>query len=63
MSGAATLGIAYGPQRYATMADWEKVASSPTLWPVEGTITGAFEETKDAVMKALEDALTSGTRH
>lgn len=47
MSGAATLGIAYGPQKYATMADWERVATSPTLWPVEGSITGSFGERID----------------
>ncbi len=47
MTGAATLGISFGPQRNATTADWLHLASSPTLWPVEGTVTGSFGERVD----------------
>ncbi len=47
MSGAATLGIGFGPQHNATMADWLQLASSPMVWPVEGTVTGSFGERID----------------
>lgn len=45
-SGAATLGIEYG-QRGLTTADWQRMASAPNLWPVEGPITGSFGERID----------------
>jgi murein DD-endopeptidase MepM/ murein hydrolase activator NlpD len=47
MSGAATLGISLGPSRNATTADWLRLSASPTLWPVEGRITGSFGERVD----------------
>jgi murein DD-endopeptidase MepM/ murein hydrolase activator NlpD len=47
MSGATTLGISFGPQRNASMSDWLRLASSPAIWPVEGTVTGSFGERID----------------
>lgn len=42
-SGAATLGIGYGPAlNNASMADWMQLAQAPHLWPVEGRITSSF---------------------
>ena len=47
LSGAATVGIELGGGRPATTADWMQMAAAPTLWPVEGTITGSFGERID----------------
>jgi len=47
LSGAATMGIAFGGGRAATMADWLRLAAAPTLWPVEGRVTGSFGERID----------------
>src|SRR5512142_2989767 len=46
MSGVATLGIAFGT-RNARLDDWARLAKAPTLWPVEGMITGSFGERID----------------
>jgi murein DD-endopeptidase MepM/ murein hydrolase activator NlpD len=46
MSGAATIGIGMGV-RQATVSDWMALAAAPTLWPVEGRITGSFGERTD----------------
>ncbi len=46
LAGVTTAAIEFGP-RNATMADWLKVASAPTLWPVQGPISGAFGERID----------------
>ena len=46
MSGVATIGIAFGP-RNSRLDDWARLAKAPTLWPVEGTITGSFGERID----------------
>ncbi len=46
LAGVTTAAIEFGP-RNATMADWLKVASAPTLWPVQGPITGSFGERID----------------
>ena len=46
MSGVATIGIAAGP-RNASVSDWVRMAKAPTLWPVEGPITGSFGERID----------------
>jgi murein DD-endopeptidase MepM/ murein hydrolase activator NlpD len=46
-SGAATIGIGFGPARAATTADWLRLAKAPNLWPVEGIITGSFGERID----------------
>ena len=47
MTGAATVGISLGLTKNATTADWVRANSTPNLWPVEGTITGAFGERID----------------
>ena len=41
MSGVATIGIG-GGYRNSSLSDWVRMASAPTLWPVQGHITGAF---------------------
>jgi len=41
MSGAASIAIGM-EMSDATMRDWERLASAPTLWPVEGRITDGF---------------------
>ncbi len=46
LSGAATIGIAYG-SRGSSIADWMRMAQAPTLWPVEGFVTGSFGERID----------------
>ena len=46
MTGVATIGIAYGP-RNSRLDDWARLAKAPTLWPVEGMITGSFGERID----------------
>jgi murein DD-endopeptidase MepM/ murein hydrolase activator NlpD len=46
MTGAATLGIGMG-YRKATLSDWLRLAAAPTLWPVQGEISGAFGERVD----------------
>ena len=47
LSGAATVGIELGNGHGATMADWLRLAAAPTLWPVEGRVTGSFGERVD----------------
>ena len=47
MAGVATINVAMGPKRNLTMADWVRMAEAPTLWPVEGRITGSFGERLD----------------
>ena len=47
MSGAASIGIGMGGLRNATVHDWLRLAAAPTLWPVEGPITGKFGERID----------------
>ena len=47
LSGAATVGIELGGGRAATTADWMQMAAAPTLWPVEGAVTGSFGERID----------------
>ena len=46
LSGAATLGVSLG-MTHATVEDWSRLAQVPTMWPVEGPITGAFGERID----------------
>jgi murein DD-endopeptidase MepM/ murein hydrolase activator NlpD len=31
----------------ATTADWQRLAAAPSLWPVEGPVTGSFGERSD----------------
>jgi murein DD-endopeptidase MepM/ murein hydrolase activator NlpD len=47
MSGVTTIGIGGGLSRAATLTDWVRMAEAPTLWPVEGRITGSFGERID----------------
>jgi murein DD-endopeptidase MepM/ murein hydrolase activator NlpD len=46
MSGAASIGIGMDMSAETTR-DWARVASGPTLWPVEGRITAGFGERTD----------------
>jgi len=47
LSGAASIGIGMGDMRDATTRDWMRLASAPSLWPVQGRITGSFGERID----------------
>lgn len=49
MTGVAGLGIAasYNHPGVVTTADWIRIAAAPSLWPVEGPITGSFGERID----------------
>ena len=47
LSGAAATGISLGLTRDATTADWLRANSAPSLWPVEGPVTGSFGERTD----------------
>ena len=47
LTGAATLGIGMGPLRNATAADWLRLSAAPTIWPVEGPVSGSFGERVD----------------
>lgn len=46
MSGAASIGIGMDVTD-ATTRDWVRMASAPTLWPVDGRITSGFGERMD----------------
>jgi Membrane proteins related to metalloendopeptidases len=49
MSGVAGLGIQASYNHFGTMttADWALIAAAPSLWPVEGPVTGSFGERID----------------
>ena len=47
LSGAAMTGISLGLTRNVTPADWLRANSAPSLWPVEGPVTGSFGERTD----------------
>ena len=47
LSGAATVGIELGGGKPVTTADWLRMAAAPTMWPVEGPVTGSFGERID----------------
>src|ERR1700691_1621756 len=47
LTGAATVGISLGMTRNASTADWARASSAPSLWPVDGQITGSFGERID----------------
>jgi murein DD-endopeptidase MepM/ murein hydrolase activator NlpD len=42
LSGAAGMAISLGFNRSMSVDDWVSLAESPSLWPVEGPITGPF---------------------
>lgn len=46
MSGVATMAVGFGT-RNATLEDWVKLASAPTMWPVQGSIMSSFGERQD----------------
>jgi murein DD-endopeptidase MepM/ murein hydrolase activator NlpD len=46
MTGVASIGIGMD-MNAETTRDWARVASGPTLWPVEGRITAGFGERTD----------------
>lgn len=45
MNGAAYIGM--DDTRAVSTSDWLRAAAAPTLWPVEGRITGGFGERSD----------------
>ena len=47
LTGATTTGLSLGMTRNVTTADWLRANSAPSLWPVEGHITGSFGERID----------------
>jgi murein DD-endopeptidase MepM/ murein hydrolase activator NlpD len=48
MTGAASVGIGMGDLRgESSTRDWLRLAAAPTLWPVQGRITGSFGERID----------------
>ena len=46
MSGVATMAVDFGTKN-ATLDDWMKLASAPSLWPLEGPIMSTFGERTD----------------
>jgi len=68
MTGAASIGIGMDLTD-ATLRDWVRMASAPTLWPVEGRITSTFGERTDpfssgegAFHRGVDISSPSGTR-
>lgn len=47
LTGDASVGISLGMTRNATTLDWYRANAAPSLWPVEGTVTGSFGERID----------------
>lgn len=49
MSGVAGAGIAASYNHFGTITtnDWARLAAAPSLWPVEGVVTGSFGERVD----------------
>lgn len=47
MTGAASVGIGMGETRNTSTRDWVRLAAAPTIWPVQGRITGSFGERID----------------
>ena len=47
ISGVAASALSVGLGSADTLEDWERLASSPTLWPVMGRITSSFGERTD----------------
>lgn len=48
LNGTAAIALQYGPRRGGmTTSDWVRLAAAPSLWPVDGHITGGFGERSD----------------
>ncbi|HYL92325.1 MAG TPA: peptidoglycan DD-metalloendopeptidase family protein [Alphaproteobacteria bacterium] len=47
MTGAASIGIGMGETKDVTTRDWMRLIAAPTLWPVQGRVTGSFGERID----------------
>lgn len=47
LTGATMVGLTMGLTRNVTTADWIKANSAPSLWPVEGQVTGSFGQRID----------------
>jgi murein DD-endopeptidase MepM/ murein hydrolase activator NlpD len=47
MTGATTAGLGMGTTRQASLAEWVAATTAPTLWPVQGPITGPFGARSD----------------
>lgn len=47
MSGAASIGIGMGDLQNGSIREWMRLAAAPTLWPVDGHISGHFGERID----------------
>jgi murein DD-endopeptidase MepM/ murein hydrolase activator NlpD len=45
-NGAASAAVSFGAVQ-ATASDWQRFAAAPSLWPVEGPVTGSFGERSD----------------
>ena len=67
MSGATTLNIGLD-LRGATLSDWTHASSVPSLWPVEGVLTGSFGQREDpfsgegAFHRGVDISVPIGTR-
>lgn len=68
MTGAASVGIGMGDIRDASTKDWLRLAQAPTLWPVQGRVSGSFGERIDpfsgegAFHRGVDIAADVGTR-
>ena len=47
LNGAAYIGIGMDDLQEASTSSWLRAAAAPTLWPVEGPLTGHFGERSD----------------
>ena len=68
MTGAASIGIGMGDTKEASLRDWMRLASAPTLWPVQGRISASFGERIDpfsgegAFHRGMDISAEVGTR-
>lgn len=68
MTGAASVGIGMGDVQDASTRDWLRLAQAPTLWPVQGRVSGSFGERIDpfsgegAFHRGVDIAAPVGTR-
>jgi murein DD-endopeptidase MepM/ murein hydrolase activator NlpD len=47
MNGSAYIGMVMEDSRNASTSDWLRAAAAPTLWPVQGAVTGSFGQRSD----------------